>query len=126
MIRAGKFIFISLGLAITIIFLFGKYILWIFGEGYVKNSFELLLILAFGSILFAPNAIYVSVKRVQKEINPGIWVYGGIAVTTLVLGYPLMFEFGLIGAGYAWVIGNEVMVSIVGLDVVKSRRQKTF
>lgn len=125
-IRAGKFIFISLGLAITIIFLFGKYILWIFGEEYAKNSFELLLILAFGSILFAPNAIYVSVKRVQKEINPGIWVYGGIAVTTLVLGYPLMFEFGLIGAGYAWAIGNGVMVSIVGLDVVKSRRQKTF
>jgi len=77
--------------------IFGKDLLWIFGEEYARNSFELLLILVLGSVSFAVNALYASVKRVQKEIKPVIWIYAGIAVITLVAGYLLMGKFGLIG-----------------------------
>ena len=114
-IRAAKFIFILLGVAIIGVFLFGKYLLWIFGEEYARNSFELLLILVLGSVPFAVNSLYASVKRVKKEIKPVIYVYGGIAVITLVLGYLFMTMFGVVGVGYAWVVGNGVVAGGVGV-----------
>jgi O-antigen/teichoic acid export membrane protein len=120
--RAAKFIFLILIPAIAVIFLFGRYLLGIFGEAYARNSFGILAILVLGSIPFAFNALYVAVKRVQKEIKPVIWVYGGVAVITLVMGYVLMLEFGLIGVGYAWVIGNGVVAGGVWVRWVKRDR----
>jgi len=113
--KAAKFIFLLLGAAIIGIFLIGKYILRIFGEDYARNSFELLLILVLGSIPFAFNALYASVKRIQKEIKPVILVYGGIAIITLVASYLLMQSIGLVGIGIAWVIGNGVVAGEISV-----------
>jgi len=113
--RATKFIFILLGAVIVGIFLFGKYLLWIFGEEYAKNSLDVLLILVLGSIPFAFNVVYASIKRVQKEVKPVIWVYGGIAVITLVTSYLLMQNMGITGVGVAWMIGNGVIIGSIGL-----------
>jgi len=113
--RALKFIFILLGFAIIGIFLFGKYLLLIFGEEYAKNSFGVLSILVLGCIPFAINAIYASVMRVKKNIKPVIGIYGGIAVVTIVMSYLLMHEVGLVGVGIAWVIANLVVVGGIGI-----------
>ena len=113
--RSIKLIFILLSVAIAGIFLFGKYLLWIFGEEYAQNSFDVLLILALGSIPFAFNSLYATIKRVQKEIKPVIWVYGSIAMMTLMAGYLLMQNLGIIGVGIAWVIGNGVVAISTGL-----------
>jgi len=115
--RALKFIFILLGAAIIGIFLFGKYLLWIFGEEYAVNSFEVLSILVLGSFPFALNALYASVKRIKKEINLVVWIYGGIAVTTVVVSYLLMQGIGLIGVGIGWLIGNLVAASGIGIKL---------
>lgn len=109
--KAAKFIFLLLGVAILGIFLFGKYLLWVFGEEYAKNSFEVLSILVLGSIPFAFNSLYATTKRVQKEIKPVIFVYGGIAMITIVGSYLLMQSMGIIGVGIAWVIGNGVVTA---------------
>lgn len=119
--RAMKFIFILLGAAIAAIFLFGKYLLWIFGAEYARNSFELLLLLVLGSIPFAVNALYATIKRVQKEMKPVIWVYGSIAVLTLVGSYLLIQSLGIIGVGIAWVVGNSVVAGGVVLVAMKYR-----
>jgi len=119
-IKAAKFIFILLGVAIIGVFLFGEYLLRIFGEEYARNSYELLLILILGSIPYTINVLYASVKRVQKEIKPVILVYGGIAVITLVLGYMLMQSMGLIGVGIAWVVGNGVVAVGVGVKLLRN------
>jgi len=113
--RAMKFILILLAVAIAGIFLFGKYLLWIFGEEYARNSLDVLLILVLGSVPFAFNVVYASIKRVQKEIKPLIWIYGGIAVITLVASYLLMHNIGITGVGVAWVIGNSATTLGIGL-----------
>jgi len=117
--RAMKFILILLAVVIVGIFLFGKYLLWIFGEEYTRNSLDVLLILVLGSISFAFNVVYASIKRVQKEIKPVIWVYGGIAVITLVGSYTLMQSLGIVGVGIAWLIGNVVTASSVGVKMIQ-------
>jgi len=108
-----------LAVAIAGIFLFGKYLLWIFGEEYARNSLDVLLILVLGSIPFAFNVIYASIKRVQKEVKPVIWVYGGIAVITLVGSYLLARSMGIIGVGIAWLIGNVVTTGGVGIKIIQ-------
>ncbi|RLF07952.1 MAG: hypothetical protein DRJ64_02030, partial [Thermoprotei archaeon] len=113
--RAMKFILISLAVAIVGIFLFGKHLLWIFGEEYAKNSLDVLLILVLGSIPFAFNAVYASIKRVQKEIKPVIWVYGGIAIIALVAGYFLMQVYGIEGVGMSWLAGNIAVTAGIGI-----------
>ena len=50
-----------------------------------------------------------------------IWVYAGIAVITLVLGYLLMQSMGLVGIGYAWVVGNVVVAGGIGIMAVKEK-----
>ena len=76
--RALKFIFILLGIAIIGILLFGKYLLLVFGRNYALNSFEVLSILALGSIPFAINALYASVMRAKRDVKPVILIYGGL------------------------------------------------
>ena len=110
--RAMKFILILLAAAIAGIFLFGKYLLWTFGEEYARNSLDVLLILVLGSIPFAFNVVYASIKRVKKEIKPVIWVYGNIALVTLVASYLLMQNIGIIGIGVAWFLGNGLTLAI--------------
>ena len=117
--RAMKFILILLAVAIAGIFLFGKYLLWIFGEEYARNSLDVLLILVLGSIPFAFNVVYASVKRVQKEVKPVIWVYGGIAVITLVGSYLLARSIEIVGVGYAWVIGNGAIACGIYLKIAR-------
>jgi O-antigen/teichoic acid export membrane protein len=117
--RAAKFIFLLLGVAIIGIFLFGKYLLWIFGEEYARYSFEVLSILVLGSVPFAFNALYATVKRVKNEVKPVILVYGSVAAITIVGSYFLMQIMGLVGIGYAWVIGNGVVTIGIGLKMIQ-------
>ena len=67
-IRSVKFIFLLLLPAIAFIFLFGDYLLLIFGEQYAENSFEVLRILVIASIPFSLNSLYAIIKRgIMKE-----------------------------------------------------------
>ncbi|MBN1761707.1 MAG: oligosaccharide flippase family protein [Methanomicrobia archaeon] len=121
--RAVKFIALLLGAAIIGIVLLGRYVLWLFGEAYVQNSFEVLAILALGSVPVALNTIYTTIKRVQKELMPVILVSGGTALLTLLGSYLLIQRMGVIGVGIAWVLGNGIVACGVGLVVMKGFRR---
>jgi O-antigen/teichoic acid export membrane protein len=125
-IRSLKFIFLLLGAAIIVVFVFGRYLLLLFGEEYARNSFEILLILVLGSIPFAINSLYATIKRVQKEITPLIWVYGSIAIITLAASYLLMHNMGIIGVGIAWVNGNGVVAGGIGVITLRDFKQPIF
>ena len=115
LIRSVKFIFLLLISAIAFIFLFGDYLLLIFGGQYAENSFDVLRILAIASIPFSINVLYASIKRIEKEIKPLIWIYGGIAILTLAGSYFLMQSRGIIGTGIAWVLANGLICVFITL-----------
>ena len=62
----------------------GQYILHIFGSSYANNSYGLLLMLCLTSIPYSINQIYISIKRVQNDLNPIILNYGFISIVTIV------------------------------------------
>lgn len=112
--KAAKFIFLILVPAIIVILVFGRYILWIFGEDYAIHSAGILSLLVLGSMPFAFNALYSAIKRVQKETKPVIYVYGTITILTLVGSYFLMQIVGLTGIAVAWTVANGVVAVIAG------------
>ena len=118
-IKSLKFIFILLIPAIMGIFIFGRYVLLLFGEAYAENAFKVLLILSLASIPHAINVVYVAVKRVKKEIMPVIYVYGAVAVLTLIGSCVVIQEMGLIGIGISWIFGNGVVALIAGVKMIQ-------
>ncbi|MDY6965809.1 MAG: oligosaccharide flippase family protein [Halobacteriota archaeon] len=113
-IRATKFIFILLIPAIIALFLIGDRLLFFFGDDYSKNAVGMLWILGLSSIPYTLNSIYITIKRVQMETAPIMYLYAFIAIFTLGMSYILMAEIGLIGVGIAWTLG-QVIVSIVAM-----------
>ena len=114
-LRAVKFISLLLLSTIIFIFLFGNYLLLIFGNQYAKNSLEVLRILALASIPYSVNALYASIKRIKKEIKPLIYMYAGISILTIVISYLLMQSIEIIGVGIAWVLANGFVAIFIGI-----------
>lgn len=114
-IASIKFIYTLLVPIIILIFIFGRYILQIFGEDYSENAFDLMKIFALSSIPFTLNMIYVTIKRIQNDINPIIYIYLFIAVSTIFSSYLLLGQLGIMGVGISWIVVN----SITGIFVVK-------
>lgn len=105
-IASIKFIYTLLIPMIIIVFIFGRYILLIFGEDYSKNAFDLMKIFALSTIPFTLIMIYVTIKRIQNDINPVIYIYLFIAVSTIFSSYLFLGQLGLIGVGISYLVVN--------------------
>ncbi len=69
------------------------------------------------SLFVGVNFVYFAIKRVQKDVH-GIVVLNGVIGGLLVgFGYLFMTMFGVVGVGYAWVVGNGVGSVCVGAMV---------
>ena len=120
--KSMKFISLLLIPSIIFVLIFGDKFLLLFGKQYSVQGFKLLQILAVSAIPFAVNAIYISVKKIRKEIDMIVLVYGIVAFVTLGGSYLLLESVGLIGVGYAWILGNLIAAGGIGLAIMKKRR----
>jgi O-antigen/teichoic acid export membrane protein len=96
------------------IIVFGGKLLAIFGPGYSIEAYPLLQLLAISSLFSAIISIYISVKKVQKDIPMVNYISFAVSALTIGLGYLLLVAFGLIGHGYAWLISNVAVCAIAG------------
>ncbi|MGE5472594.1 MAG: lipopolysaccharide biosynthesis protein [Ignavibacteriales bacterium] len=118
-IVAIKFIYSLLLPVIVVVFLFGKYILLIFGGEYSANSFNLLKILSIASIPFTLNIIYISIKRIERHIEPVIYMYSFLGIFSIVFSILLVKWLGLNGIGVSWLLVNSILVIIIWKDIFK-------
>lgn len=115
-IKAIKFVSTLVMLSILGTFLFGKYLLMIYGSEYVNNSFELLCVLSFAVIPFSYNTIYVGILRSKGDVLKPIVVNGLIAFFCLGGSYVLVKLYGLIGIAYSWVSANAIVTLLLILN----------
>lgn len=106
--KSLKFSLLLLVLSILVIFILGKYILLIFGQSYVVNSFDTLIILSVATIPYSIIQIYAGIKRVEKDINPIIIIYASILISTIISSYLLAQIAGLVGVSFSWLASNGV------------------
>ena len=116
-VRAVKFVLLLMIPAMLVIVFFGDKILLIFGREYSENGFDLLRILAFSGIPLAVNSLYVSVKRIQRQVRPVILVYAVVALLTIGIGSALMKDHELTGVGIAWLSSNAIVALVILLTI---------
>lgn len=103
-LRSLAAIFFLLIPAVIFFCIFGKLLLGVYGQNYI-GAFDLLIFMTFSSFFVAICQIYSSITRVQSNYKGLIGMNFLTFVSILGLSYIFMSEFGMIGIGYAWVIG---------------------
>lgn len=114
-LKSFTIVFLALSLSILILLLFGEKILSFFGEGY-NSAFNLLIILSFSSIFYAICSIYFSKLKIQKRLRELLYLNLVVFSLHIFLSYIFLEHFGLIGAGFAWIISYLICSMIIVYD----------
>lgn len=110
-LRSIKSIFSLLIPLALILYFLGSFILNLIGTNYI-NALGIFNLMIVSSIFMVPYHIFISIKKVQKDMKSLIFI--GALLTTLAIGlsYVLMLIYGLMGVGYGWII-TYIFISIV-------------
>jgi len=110
--KAIKITFMLIIPGILIIYLFGDKILLLFGLEYAQNGLTLLWLLTLSSVPAAFNQLYITIKRIQKDVRAIISVSALTAIFTLGISYALILRVDLDGIGIGFTTA-QVIVSFV-------------
>lgn len=99
--------------AALVMYVFGDSLLSIFGEEYSRNAFKILKWLVLSSFFVALNAMYGSMKRIQKDMMPLVLMNFLLLGSTVALVYVFSVRSGAIGIGYGWFAGQGVTSILV-------------
>ena len=107
--------------AACVLYLCGGWVLRVVGADYAAGGVAVLRVMVVASLFVGVNSVYFAIKRVQKDVK-GLVVLSGVIFVSLVgLGYLFMTMFGVVGVGYAWVVGNGIGCVCVGVMVWRER-----
>lgn len=102
----------SLLIPLAIIFyIMGGFILTLIGHNYL-NALGLFDLMILSSIFMVPYYIFISIKKVQKDMKSLIFIGALLTTLTIGLSYLLMLKYGLMGVGYGWIV-TYVSISII-------------
>jgi O-antigen/teichoic acid export membrane protein len=104
---------------IAAIFLFGGKILLLFGRAYSDAATQLLWLMSLATLPMTLNAIYFSVRRVQRRMTDIVVSLGWIFIVTLGLSAVFLPRIGLIGAGAVWLAAQSSVAVMVFLRHVR-------
>jgi len=65
-------------------------------------------VLGASAFFVAFNALFTSIRRVEKRMRPVVGLYAGTGLLSIILAWPLLISAGLIGAGIAFAIAQGV------------------
>jgi len=117
--KSFKIILPLLILGIVLILLFGNYLLLVFGNDYSSEGFSFLRILAFSGIFVSVNSVFNAILKVKNMVREMITrsVIGSFLIILLSFVF-IYYGFGLLGIGYAWIIG-QALISVTYLVLWK-------
>lgn len=92
----------------VVLFIYGEWMLEVIGADYAAGGLGVLRMMIIASLFVSVNYVYFAIKRVQKDVK-GLVVLSGLIFGLLIgLSYVFMLMFGIVGIGYAWVVGNGI------------------
>jgi len=113
-LRAGGASFVLLVPAVLVLFIFGDRLLGLLNREYLQ-AFSLLRIIALSSFLVAVYSLFSAIQNVRMRVESIVWVNALRCILLLGLSYLLMQRYGILGAGYAWMVTYGVIVLQMGL-----------
>lgn len=120
-IKSLSAIFIVLVPVAGALYIGGEWVLGITGKDYAIGGLEVLRMMVISSLFMGVNQVYFAIKRIQKDIYGSVVLSGVICLLLLGLGYLFMTMFGIIGVGYAWIVGNAIGSTFVCVMVWRER-----
>ena len=113
--RAARLIIPLVLMGIVLIFLFGEFILSLFGVGFAKGALDLLRLLALSAFFITINTMYSTVLMVEKKLTPIILLSVLGTSGVIGIGYLLAEPMGLIGIGIGWLLGKGIVSLTIGV-----------
>jgi O-antigen/teichoic acid export membrane protein len=120
-LKSLRAIFLLMIPAALILYLAGGWLLGLIGKDYATSGLELLRIMVVSSFFMAVSSIYMTIKKVQKDILGLIFLSGLIFSLLIGLGYVFMLSYGIAGVGYAYVTAYGVGAIAVGVMVWREK-----
>ncbi len=122
-LRSLKLIFLLLIPAVILAVALADKLLLLFGGDYSQNGTNLLRLVAVSSLPGAVNAVYFSMKRVQKKTKVIVGFAAFSGVTTIVLSYILLPYAGIAGAGIASLTVQSCVTLVIAGEWLRGRRR---
>lgn len=119
-IKSIKLIALILIPAVIITIAISEYLLLIFGAEYSQNASRLLQLLAFSSIPFAFNRVYIAVQNVKHNLHVVLIVHLSLTISTLGLSYILLTK-GIIYVGIARLICQTIVACVLIVKIVVTK-----
>jgi O-antigen/teichoic acid export membrane protein len=104
--------------AVIFLIIFSDYILSFFGKNYTGTG--LLKLFALSSLLYPLVPIYTSIQNVRMKVKSVVKMNFAIFSLLICLSYILLSRFGIIGIGYAWIIGYGILDIMILILIKKS------
>jgi O-antigen/teichoic acid export membrane protein len=98
---------------VAILVLGAPLILRIFGESYAAGGTALLRLFALGSIPSMVCILSFGLARIQRRVGQIIMAQGVLAALVLSLSYVLARGYGITGVGWAYVVGQSVVATML-------------
>lgn len=122
--KAIKLIGLLLFPSIIIIFLFGKFILLVFGAEYSAKSYQLLQIMAILGIFLSINSISSALMRVRHQMKKILIVNICYVISTATLMF-FLIQYGVVGISWA-LLGGQAFMSIIFFIIYPDNFKKVF
>ena len=113
---------IVIAILMTLIFVFGKFVLGLVGSNYV-DGYELLVMISLSTFFIAIQATYYSIKMVQKEMRILIYLSAFFSILLISSSYLLIGVFGLTGIGYSFLLSYG---SLALITCILAKRENWF
>jgi len=124
-LKAIKFAYLFLILALIGVFALGDKLLLLFGKSYAENSFDLLLILSLTAIPFTFVHFYATTERIKRRVKNIIVMYALIASFSIGVAYVLLPMIGIVSAGLGWLFGHIIVAFPAGLKMLRGDRNES-
>ena len=104
--------------AILFTILLGGYVLLAFGIDYYNEGLELLRLFAISTIFISINSIGNAVFYVRFKVKL-IILANTVGTVTILMLSALLVDYGLMGIGIAWIIGQAIISAIYLISIRK-------
>jgi O-antigen/teichoic acid export membrane protein len=98
--------------SMIIMIVLGKWLLSFFGQEYVKNSYEVLIILTITAVFIAIKAIYTTIINLQKNIKKLI-ILNSVNTVAIILLSIFFVHKGIIGFAYSYMVGQGFILPLI-------------
>jgi len=122
--RTLKLTSVILIVANVLVIAIAEKLLLLYGFAYSQNGTTLLRLLAISAFPIAINYIYLSVKKVQRNLTAVIVVSIFISLITLAVSYWLLPGMGISGVGIAYLVGQGI--AALGIIISFLLKKPTF